>query len=81
MSKSVIAALFLAGFSSLVSASPFFAPDADENSPQVVAFYQGRCNQWADENALQGAQRDAFVANCLTDIPQVWTVGMDNSDD
>jgi hypothetical protein len=47
----------------------------DKNDPQVLAFYDGMCAQYADNHGLSGADRDAFLTKCRADIPAVFPVG------
>jgi len=52
----------------------------NENDPRVLAFYQARCNQWADEKGLEAEARSSYLENCLQAAPQVWPVGEDRSE-
>lgn len=49
----------------------------DKDDPRVLAFYDGVCGRYADDNGLSGAQRDAYLANCRADMPAVFPVGYD----
>lgn len=76
-----IALLGLGGSGIAVAAGPQWPADAqEENNPQVLAFYQARCDQWAAESRLQGEQRDAYNANCINNAAQLWPVGWDESE-
>ena len=56
-------------------AQPSLIGQSDQE-PQVVAFYDQQCNQYADAAGLTGEKRDAYVAQCKADAPQVWPVGL-----
>jgi hypothetical protein len=43
----------------------------------VLAFYDGLCGRYADDNGLRGTERDAYLANCRADMPAVFPVGYD----
>ena len=51
----------------------------DKNDPQVLAFYDGMCAQYADRQGLGGNAREAFVTRCRGSIPNVFPVGYDES--
>jgi len=60
------------------------APSAQDNTaldPQVVAFYARQCASYADAAALAGEARDAYLADCQHNAPQIWPVGPDDKDD
>ena len=60
---------------------PFPGNAHDESEPQMVAWYQARCESWATDQRLEGDNRDSYVAGCVADAPNVWPVGLDKSDD
>lgn len=73
--------LGLAGSSyAFASAAQWPSAAVEENDPQVLAFYQARCDQWSNESQLQGEQREAFRANCLSSAGELWPVGRDESE-
>ncbi len=47
----------------------------DTNDPRVLAFYDGTCAHYADQNGLTGVARDAYLTKCRTDMPEVYPVG------
>jgi hypothetical protein len=70
-------------FASVAVATQDVRPAAvglSDQEPQVVAFYNTQCNGYADAQGLQGAQRDAYLQQCLGNAPHVWPVGIDESD-
>jgi hypothetical protein len=46
-----------------------------KDDPRVLAFYDGQCARYADQNGLSGEKRDAFMSSCLASIPAVFPVG------
>jgi hypothetical protein len=73
----------LAAMGSAQAAQPFpKMPDGaiDDKHPQVVAVYKAQCNDWADHNGLQGSARDAYIGNCLNEIPELIPVGYDDKE-
>lgn len=77
----ILALLAMSGTALAAQRAPEWPADATkENDPRVVAFYQGRCNQWAEENGLEAEARSNFVENCLQAAPTVWPVGEDPSE-
>jgi hypothetical protein len=45
------------------------------DDPRVVAFYDGMCAKWADQNGLTGEKRDAYLTKCQADAPAIFPVG------
>ncbi|MGB0720774.1 MAG: hypothetical protein ACPGU7_00130 [Gammaproteobacteria bacterium] len=65
----------LASGTTWASTAPVAFPiDAQEdNEPQVIAYYQDRCNGYA---AGQGLAGDAtFISRCMGHAAEVWPVG------
>jgi hypothetical protein len=46
-----------------------------KDDPRVLAFYDGMCALWADQNGLTGEQRDAYLTKCRMDASAVFPVG------
>lgn len=83
MIKQALAIAAFVGLSgaAFASGSPQWPQDAEnEQDSRVVAVYQGRCGQYADEQGLSGTERENFITQCLQSAPQVWPVGLDQSD-
>lgn len=47
----------------------------DEKSPEVVAQYKTQCAKWADQNQFTGSERDAYMEDCLKDMPSIQPYG------
>lgn len=47
----------------------------DENDPQVIAWYQAKCENWASEMGVQADGRQTYVAGCMQNAPETWPVG------
>lgn len=77
MSKKTWIVLALLGLTATAQAAELQWPqDAmDETDPRVVAFYNQQCTQWSEQSNLQGAEREAFHANCMASASQLWPVG------
>ncbi len=73
----------LAVLSAAVAAPLVYAADGPvwpsgatkKDDPQLLAFNDAQCAQYADKNGLTGEKRDTFLAKCLKDIPAVFPVG------
>jgi len=52
----------------------------DENDARLVAFYDAQCAAWADDNKLGGSARDAYIAKCAKEMPELYPVGFDIPD-
>lgn len=62
------------------SAGPQWPAGAKEkNDPRVLAFYDGMCAKYADQQGLAGTDREGFIVRCRTSIPNVFPVGYDES--
>lgn len=46
-----------------------------KDDPRVLAFYDGMCAFWADQNGLTGTQREDYMVKCRTDASAVFPVG------
>lgn len=54
---------------------PQWPAGATKGDPRLQAFYDGMCAVYADRNDLAGADRDAFVKQCLGSIAKAFPVG------
>ena len=83
MIKQALAITTLIGLSSaaFAGAAPQWPQNAaNEQDPRVVAFYEGRCSNYADQQGLTGTERENFITQCRTSAPEVWPVGLDQKD-
>ncbi|KPK56302.1 MAG: hypothetical protein AMS22_01725 [Thiotrichales bacterium SG8_50] len=83
MIKQALAIAALIGLSGAAfgGAAPQWPQNAEnEQDPRVVAFYEGRCTNFADEQGLSGTERENFIAQCRHNAPEVWPVGLDHKD-
>ena len=51
----------------------------EKDDPRVLAFYDGMCAQYADQQGLAGTDREGFITRCRTSIPKVFPVGYSES--
>ena len=73
---SIVVAAALAAPVVSFGAEPAWPAGAQKkDDPRVLAFYDGMCAQWADQNGLTGKKRDAYLAKCRTDAGEVYPVG------
>jgi hypothetical protein len=56
------------------------ASGLSDQEPQVVAFYEQQCLGYADARGLAGSDRDGYLQQCRANAPQIWPVGIDESD-
>ncbi|MGB1109304.1 MAG: hypothetical protein ACPG4N_03050 [Gammaproteobacteria bacterium] len=64
-----------------VEAVPFPSDALDDSDTRVAAFYQSRCDGYAQAQGLSAEQQQLFVTNCLSNAPSVWTLGTEESGD
>lgn len=64
-----------------LQAQPMWPSGVQQKDDQrIVAFYDGQCARYADQNGLTGEKRAAFVSNCRANIPSVFPVGYAEGD-
>jgi hypothetical protein len=51
-----------------------------KDDPRVLAFYEGMCTHWADQNGLTSEGREVYLAKCRADAPSVFSVGYEEGD-
>jgi hypothetical protein len=80
MIKQALAIAALIGLSGAAvgGAGPQWPQNAEnEQDPRVVAFYEGRCGNFADRQGLTGTDRENFITQCRVNAPELWPVGLE----
>jgi len=72
--------LSLAANSDLQTQPAWPAGVQKKDDQRILAFYDGQCARYADQNGLTGEKRAAFVSNCRANIPSVFPVGYAGGD-
>ncbi|MCB1736659.1 MAG: hypothetical protein KDI42_00900 [Gammaproteobacteria bacterium] len=60
-----------------VNAAEYPAGSLDEAAPEITAFYDSQCADYADQQALTGDARSAYLSNCKAQAKDVWPVGFE----
>jgi hypothetical protein len=72
---------FTAASSAIAAAHATMAGLSDPNDPRVKEAYTAQCNEWAGQTTFENEQaKDTYMNNCVSDMAQVWPVGMDESE-
>lgn len=82
MLRHTFTAIALAAFCGSAAASveypPWPADAKDDKDSRVVAFYQARCSDWANDNGHQGEARQQYMAFCMQQMPALRPVGLED---
>lgn len=47
----------------------------DKKDPRIADFYQAQCSRWADDSALAGDERSAYLDKCVANAAKTYPVG------
>jgi hypothetical protein len=80
LSQLSVALCALAPLAAVASDQPVWPSGVlDKNDARVLAFYAGVCDQWADQNGLQGEDRENYLVRCRANGPAIFPVGYEES--
>ncbi len=51
----------------------------DPKAESVQQAYKAQCSEWAEENGLQGGDKDGYLSKCTLDMAAIWPVGYGES--